>query len=38
MVIIISALGIIFDMLFERLRARLVAWSDSAQDTPLSFT
>jgi NitT/TauT family transport system permease protein len=38
MVIIISALGIIFDMLFERLRARLVAWSESAEDTPLSFT
>jgi NitT/TauT family transport system permease protein len=38
MVIIISALGILSDMLFERLRANLVAWSDSAQDTPLSFT
>jgi NitT/TauT family transport system permease protein len=38
MVIIISALGIMFDMLFERLRAKLVAWSESAEDTPLSFT
>jgi NitT/TauT family transport system permease protein len=38
MVIIISALGIISDLFFERLRAKLVAWSDAGQDTPLSFT
>jgi NitT/TauT family transport system permease protein len=38
MVIIISALGILSDLLFEHLRAKLVSWSESGQDVPLSFS
>ena len=38
MIIIIGALGIIFDAAFDRLRRALVAWSDNKQDIPLSFS
>jgi NitT/TauT family transport system permease protein len=38
MIIIIGALGIIFDAAFDRLRRALVAWSEPAQDIPLSFS
>jgi NitT/TauT family transport system permease protein len=38
MIIIIGALGIIFDVAFDRLRGRLVAWSASSDDLPLSFS
>ncbi|MDR3466078.1 MAG: ABC transporter permease subunit [Xanthobacteraceae bacterium] len=38
MIIIIGALGIIFDAAFDRLRRALVAWSDTRQDIPLSFS
>ncbi|MGO9356057.1 MAG: ABC transporter permease [Xanthobacteraceae bacterium] len=38
MIIIVGALGIIFDAAFDRLRRFLVAWSDTRQDIPLSFS
>jgi NitT/TauT family transport system permease protein len=38
MIIIVGAMGIGFDVLFERLRARLVRWSEPQFDLPLSFS
>lgn len=38
MIIIIGAMGIGLDALFERLRARLVRWSESQFEIPLSFS
>jgi len=38
MIIVIGAMGICFDALFELLRARLVKWSDPQFDMPLSFS
>jgi NitT/TauT family transport system permease protein len=38
MIIVIGALGILFDAAFDRLRRHLVAWSDVRQDIPLSFS
>jgi NitT/TauT family transport system permease protein len=38
MIIIIGALGIIFDAAFDRLRRALVSWSDPREDIPLSFS
>lgn len=38
MIIIVGAMGIGFDALFERLRARLVRWSEPQFDIPLSFS
>ena len=38
MIIIVGALGIGLDALFERLRARLVQWSEPQFDIPLSFS
>ena len=38
MVIIVGAMGIGLDALFERLRARLVCWSEPQFDIPLSFS
>jgi NitT/TauT family transport system permease protein len=38
MIIIIGAMGISLDALFERIRARLVRWSEPQFDIPLSFT
>jgi NitT/TauT family transport system permease protein len=38
MIIIIGALGICLDAAFERLRRRLVRWSDPQFDIPLSFS
>ena len=38
MIIIIGAMGIGLDALFERLRARLVRWSEPQFDIPLSFS
>jgi NitT/TauT family transport system permease protein len=38
MILIIGALGIILDALFERLRTSLVRWSQPRQDMPLSFS
>jgi NitT/TauT family transport system permease protein len=38
MIIIIGAMGIGLDALFERLRARLVRWSGPQIDIPLSFS
>jgi NitT/TauT family transport system permease protein len=38
MIIIVGALGIGLDALFERLRARLVRWSEPQFDIPLSFS
>lgn len=38
MIIIIGALGIIFDAAFDKLRRALVSWSEPRQDIPLSFT
>jgi NitT/TauT family transport system permease protein len=38
MIIIIGALGIVLDASFERLRARLVRWSEPQFDLPLSFS
>jgi NitT/TauT family transport system permease protein len=38
MIIIIGALGILFDAAFDRLRRTLVAWSEPRQDVPLSFS
>jgi len=38
MIIIVGAMGIGLDALFERLRARLVRWSEPQFDLPLSFS
>src|SRR5215468_3531896 len=38
MIIIVGAMGIGFDALFERMRARLVRWSEPQFDIPLSFS
>lgn len=38
MIIIVGAMGIGFDALFERLRARLVRWSEPQFDIPLGFS
>jgi NitT/TauT family transport system permease protein len=38
MIIIIGALGICLDAAFERVRRRLVRWSDPQFDVPLSFS
>jgi NitT/TauT family transport system permease protein len=38
MIIIIGALGICLDAVFERVRRRLVRWSDPQFDIPLSFS
>jgi NitT/TauT family transport system permease protein len=38
MIIVIGAMGICFDALFEVLRARLVKWSEPQFDMPLSFS
>jgi NitT/TauT family transport system permease protein len=38
MIIIIGAMGIILDAAFERLRGRLVRWSEPRFDIPLSFS
>lgn len=38
MVIIVGAMGIGLDVLFERLRAHLVRWSEPQLDIPLSFS
>jgi NitT/TauT family transport system permease protein len=38
MIIIIGAMGIGFDAIFERIRARLVRWSEPQFDIPLSFS
>src|SRR6202795_4734970 len=37
MIIIVGAMGISLDALFERIRARLVRWSEPQFDIPLSF-
>jgi NitT/TauT family transport system permease protein len=38
MIIIVGAMGIGLDALFERIRARLVRWSEPQLDIPLSFS
>src|ERR1700753_1068838 len=38
MIIIVGAMGICLDALFERIRARLVRWSELQFDIPLSFS
>jgi len=38
MIIIVGAMGIVLDALFERLRAHLVRWSEPQFDVPLSFS
>jgi NitT/TauT family transport system permease protein len=38
MIIIVGAMGICLDALFERVRARLVRWSEPQFDLPLSFS
>jgi NitT/TauT family transport system permease protein len=38
MIIIVGAMGIVFDALFERLRTRLVRWSEPQFEIPLSFS
>ncbi len=38
MIIIVGAMGICLDALFERIRARLVRWSEPQFDIPLSFS
>ncbi|WP_298243713.1 ABC transporter permease [uncultured Bradyrhizobium sp.] len=38
MIIIVGAMGICFDAIFERVRARLVRWSEPQFDLPLSFS
>jgi NitT/TauT family transport system permease protein len=38
MIIIVGAMGIGLDALFERMRARLVKWSEPQFDMPLSFS
>jgi len=38
MIIIVGAMGICLDAIFERVRARLVRWSEPQLDMPLSFS
>jgi len=38
MIIIVGAMGICFDTAFERIRARLVRWSEPTFNMPLSFS
>jgi NitT/TauT family transport system permease protein len=38
MIIIVGAMGICLDALFDRMRARLVRWSEPQFDIPLSFS
>ena len=38
MIIIVGAMGICLDAIFERIRARLVRWSEPQLDIPLSFS
>src|ERR1700712_3699360 len=38
MILIIGAMGIVFDAAFEKLRLSLVRWSQPRDDMPLSFT
>ena len=38
MIIVLGAMGIVFDALFERLRTRLVRWSEPQFEIPLSFS
>jgi NitT/TauT family transport system permease protein len=38
MIIIVGAMGICLDAIFERVRARLVRWSEPQFDIPLSFS
>jgi NitT/TauT family transport system permease protein len=38
MIIIVGAMGICLDALFERIRARLVRWSEPQFDIPMSFS
>ena len=38
MIIIVGAMGICIDAIFERIRARLVRWSEPQFDMPLSFS
>ena len=38
MIIIIGAMGIILDAAFERLRSRLVKWSEPRFDIPVSYS
>jgi NitT/TauT family transport system permease protein len=38
MIIVVGAMGIMFDALFEGLRARLVRWSEPQFEIPLSFS
>lgn len=38
MIIIVGAMGIGLDALFERMRARLIRWSEPQLDIPLSFS
>ena len=38
MIIVVGAMGIGLDALFERIRARLVRWSEPQLDIPLSFS
>ena len=38
MIIIVGAMGICFDAIFEKVRARLVRWSEPQFDMPLSFS
>ncbi|WP_426408296.1 ABC transporter permease [Bradyrhizobium ganzhouense] len=38
MIIIVGAMGICLDAVFERVRARLVSWSEPQFDMPLSFS
>ena len=38
MIIIIGAMGILFDAAFEKLRGWLVRWSKPQHDMPLSFS
>jgi NitT/TauT family transport system permease protein len=38
MIIIVGAMGIVFDALFEGLRTRLVRWSEPQFELPLSFS
>jgi NitT/TauT family transport system permease protein len=38
MIIIVGAMGICLDAIFERVRAGLVRWSEPQLDMPLSFS
>jgi NitT/TauT family transport system permease protein len=38
MILIIGAMGIVFDAVFEKIRLSLVKWSQPRDDMPLSFT